>query len=153
MKTVQICLRSLFLITCFTITYVLGYSQSANEQPVKSTQIRQTETTWNGNDIQYPVSQSEQITALHIEFAPGAETSWHRHPVASLAYIISGELEVILKDSGETKIFREGDAFAEVIDTWHYGKNVGDQPVKLVVFYIGAKGMQLTEILSETSEE
>lgn len=101
-------------------------------------------------DIKYPVAGTEQITALRIEFAPGAETAWHRHPVASLAYVISGELEVIIKDTGETKIFREGDAFTEVINTWHYGKNIGDEPVELVVFYVGERGMQLTELLSDT---
>lgn len=140
----------LVISSCFIFDPVHG--QTSTEQPVKSTEILQTETTWNGKDIEYPITQSEEITALHIEFAPGAETAWHRHPVASLAYIISGELEVILKETGEKKLFREGDAFAEVVNTWHYGKNVGDEPVKLVVFYVGAKGMQLTELQRETEE-
>ncbi|MCG2589651.1 cupin domain-containing protein [Rhodohalobacter sulfatireducens] len=124
-------------------------AQTDANQPVKSTQILQTQSTWNGADLSYSVSGEEEITALKIEFAPGAETAWHRHPVASLAYIISGELEVILKDSKESKIFRKGDAFSEVINTWHYGKNIGDEPVELIVFYVGEKGIQLTELLSE----
>lgn len=149
MKSVYISTILLFIIYSFFM-FDLAHAQTSTEQAVKSTQILQTETTWNEKDIEYPASGSEEITALHIEFAPGAETSWHRHPVASLAYIISGELEVILKDTGESMIFREGDAFAEVINTWHYGKNIGNEPVKLVVFYVGEKGMQLTELLSET---
>lgn len=139
----------LFAISSFFISDLVR-AQTPTEQPVKSTQILQTETTWNNMGIEYPVSGTEQITALHIEFAPGAETTWHRHPVPSLAYIISGELEVILKNTGETKTFRQGDAFAEVINTWHYGKNIGDEPVKIVVFYVGERGMQLTELLSNT---
>lgn len=137
---------SLLVVTCEQST-----SQTADE-PVTSTQLLQTSTAWNNQPIEYPETESAQITALHIEFAPGSETAFHRHPVASLAYIMSGELEVTIKD-GETKIFRTGDAFAEVVNTWHYGKNVGDEPVRLVVFYIGEEGVKLTEHLSEVEEE
>lgn len=130
----------------------LGFAQNSSEKPVTSTQILQTKTAWNGHGFEYPDTESPEITALHIEFAQGSETAWHRHPVASLAYILSGELEVILKESGETKIFRKGDAFAEVINTWHYGKNIGGEPVKLVVFYVGEEGMNLTELHPEVQE-
>lgn len=142
-------LRHLFFIF-FSAFFLLlffdrGFAQNSSENIVKSTQILQTKTTWNGAAIEYPETESPEITALHIEFAPGSETTWHSHPVPSLAYILSGELEVTLRESGETKIFREGDAFAEVINTWHYGKNVGEVPVKLVVFYVGKEGIKLTE--------
>lgn len=153
MKSLHFLAITLLLVLTTSFLFDFSYAQISTDQPVKSTQILQTETTWNGKNLNYSASGSEEITALHIEFAPGAETVWHRHPVASLAYILNGELEVILKGSGETKIFRRGDAFAEVINTWHYGKNIGDEPVKLVVFYVGEKGMQLTELLSETEEE
>lgn len=141
---------TVILSVIFTFVFQnIGYAQ-ASEQPVTSTQILQTTTSWNQHDIQYP-SEAEEITALHIEFAPGAETPWHRHPVPSLAYIISGELEVTVKD-GKKKTFKSGDAFAEVINTWHSGKNIGDEPVKLVVFYVGEKGMKLTELMYEAEE-
>lgn len=153
MKFVHLTRRVLFYVTCCLFLFDSVFAQNPDETPVKSTIILQTETTWNGKKLEYPQSVSEEVTALHIEFAPGAETTWHRHPVASLAYILNGELEVILKETGETKIFRKGDAFAEVINTWHYGKNVGKEPVKLVVFYVGEKGMQLTELLSEMPRE
>lgn len=150
-------MKSLYLsaILCLFCSFYLTntvVAQSSEKPPVISTQILQTETTWNGDNLKYPITESEEITALHIEFASGAETAWHRHPVASLAYIISGELEVILKETGETRVFRKGDAFAEVINTWHYGKNIGDEPVEIVVFYVGKKGDELTELLNETEE-
>ncbi|NBC02490.1 MAG: cupin domain-containing protein [Bacteroidetes bacterium] len=149
MKIVHFTSCALLFVIISLFFFDTSLAQTVKNQPVKSTQILQTQTTWNGADLSYPDSGTEEITALKIEFAPGAETAWHRHPVASLAYIISGELEVILKDSKESKIFRKGDAFAEVINTWHYGKNIGDEPVELIVFYVGEKGIQLTELLSE----
>jgi quercetin dioxygenase-like cupin family protein len=133
-------------VLCLLLLFDNSFAQNSSENSVKSTQILQTKTTWDGVSFQYPETESPEITALHIEFAPGSETTWHRHPVPSLAYILSGELEVTLRESGETKIFREGDAFAEVINTWHYGKNIGDEPVNLVVFYLGEEGLNLTEI-------
>lgn len=152
MKSLYLSGNIFLIILCSFLLFDSAFAQTSDEQSVISTQILQTETSWNGKDLEYPESVSEQITALHIEFAPGAETEWHRHPVASLAYIISGELEVILRETGLKKVFREGDAFAEVVNTWHYGKNIGDEPVKLVVFYIGEKDVQLTELLSETED-
>jgi len=133
-------------LLCTLLLFDKSFAQNSSESSVKSTQILQTKTTWDRVTFQYPETESPEITALHIEFAPGSETTWHRHPVPSLAYILSGELEVTLRESGETKRFREGDAFAEVINTWHYGKNIGDEPVKLVVFYLGEEGLNLTEI-------
>lgn len=149
MKIVHFTSCALIFIIISLFFFDASLAQTDANQPVKSTQILQTQTTWNGADLSYLDSGTEEITALKIEFATGAETDWHRHPVASLAYIISGELEVILKDSNESRIFRKGDAFAEVINTWHYGKNIGDEPVELIVFYVGEKGIQLTELLSE----
>ncbi|MDX1640828.1 MAG: cupin domain-containing protein, partial [Balneolaceae bacterium] len=127
-------LFSTFLISIvFSFTFIeQTAAQTTAEQPVTSTKILQATSTWNGGEIEYPLTESAEITVLHIEFATGSETVWHRHPVPSLAYILSGELEVTIKN-GETKIFRKGDAFAEVINTWHYGKNIGKEPVRLVV--------------------
>jgi quercetin dioxygenase-like cupin family protein len=57
--------------------------------------------------------------------------------------VLEGQLEVKLKD-GAVKRLKSGDALAEVVNTLHNGRNVGAAPVKLVVFYVGAKGSQLS---------
>jgi quercetin dioxygenase-like cupin family protein len=109
---------------------------------VKVTRLLQTPTSWNGAALAYPGGQAE-ITAMLIEIAPGAETGWHLHPVASFGYILEGELEVSLKD-GSVKRLAAGQALAEVVNTLHNGRNVGQGAVKLVVFYAGATGSTLT---------
>lgn len=43
-------------------------------------------------------------------------------------------------DNGGTYSFREGDAILEVVNTPHIGKNIGEEPVKLVVIYTGIEG-------------
>lgn len=105
---------------------------------VKATQVLKTTTSWNGEPIVYPQGTAE-VTGLVVEIAPGGETGWHLHPVPSFALMLQGTLEVRTRD-GRVKRVHAGDAFAEVRNTWHNGRNVGTVPVKLVVFYAGAVG-------------
>ena len=109
---------------------------------VKVNKLMQTTSSWNGAALAYPSGQAE-ITALLIEIAPGGETGWHLHPVASFGYILEGELDVSLKD-GSVKHLVAGQALAEVVNTLHNGRNVGKGPAKLVVFYAGVTGSTLT---------
>lgn len=78
-----------------------------------------------------------------VEIAVGGETGWHMHPVPSFGMVLEGELEVHLK-SGAIKVLKAGDAVAEVVDTAHNGRNVGTTAVKIVVFYAGTSGSELS---------
>ncbi len=130
------------VVAAFAICAVqpaFALDQSAS---VKVSKLMQSSTSWNGAALAYPAGQAE-VTALLIEIAPGAETGWHLHPVASFGYILEGELDVSLKD-GSVKHLVAGQALAEVVNTLHNGRNVGKGPLKLVVFYAGAAGSTLT---------
>lgn len=109
---------------------------------VKVTPLVKATTSWNGAPVVYPRGQAE-ITGMLIEIAAGAQTGWHGHPVPSFAVMLEGTLEVELRD-GRKKRVGPGEALIEVVDTLHNGRNVGAQPVKLVVFYAGATGMPLS---------
>jgi quercetin dioxygenase-like cupin family protein len=109
---------------------------------VKITPVLKTGASWNGAAISYPAGKAE-ITGLLLEIAPGGETGWHKHPVPSFGMVLEGTLEVRLKD-GKTRRVNAGEAIAEVVDTWHNGRNVGGTPLKLVVFYAGAADTPLT---------
>ena len=109
---------------------------------VKATTILKTTDSWDGKPIVYPDGKAE-ITGVLVEIAPGAETGWHLHPVPSFGMVLEGTLEVTLQDGG-VKRLQAGDALAEVVNTPHNGHNVGDIPVKLVVFYAGTVGQALS---------
>jgi len=102
--------------------------------------ILQTETMSNGEPIQYPDADHPKVTVMTIDIAPGAQTGWHSHPIPVYAYVISGHLTVYM-EGGKTAEFKEGDALVEVIKLKHNGINNGKIPVKLVAFYLGAKGI------------
>jgi quercetin dioxygenase-like cupin family protein len=129
----------LLIISLFLLN---GNETDQNRQTVHSEILLQTTTAWDGSPIEYPEGEA-QVTAFHIEVEPGGETGWHHHPVPSIAYILQGSLEVTL-ENGKTIRVKEGDAIAEVFNTVHNGQNVGDDTVKLVVFYTGVVGGDLT---------
>lgn len=131
-------------IICFIAFLCLPLSALALEPApgVKVTQVLKTTTSWDDKPIVYPEGKAE-VTGLLVEVEPGAETGWHLHQVPSFAMVLEGTLEVRLKD-GQVKRLQAGEALAEVVNTLHNDRNVGDIPVKIVVFYVGAVGEILT---------
>lgn len=136
--------RSLGPAILVAICLSLSLNAFALEQSssIKVSELLKTANTWDGSPIIYPQGKAE-ITGLLVEFAPGAETGWHLHPVPSFGMILEGTLEVTLED-GRVRRLQPGDALAEVVNTIHSGRNVGDTPVKLVVFYAGTVGGKTT---------
>lgn len=117
---------------------------------IKVTPLIQSSQSWNEVPIAYSEGQA-QITGLMIEIAPGADTGWHQHPAPSFGVITQGTLEVTLRD-GRVKRLQAGDALIEVVNTDHIGRNVGDVPVKLIVFYAGTVGQVLTVKADEVKQ-
>src|SRR5690625_1300618 len=109
--------------------------------PVRSELLLQTSSSWDGTPIVYPEGEAE-VSALLIEIEPGGETGRHIHPVTSFNYLLQGTLEVT-KEDGQKVLLEAGDAVVEVTDQVHFGRNVGDEPVRLLVFYPGVAGGEL----------
>ena len=105
---------------------------------VKARLITKTEFTGNGDRIKYPSFDAPEVSALEVDIAVGAETGWHKHPVAVYGYVLAGRLQVDM-EGGKTLTFKPGDAIIEVVDAWHNGRNVGCEPVRMAVFYLGGK--------------
>jgi quercetin dioxygenase-like cupin family protein len=126
------CLTALLLavVPVFAADYSSG---------VTSRVLAKTLVTGNGQRISYPVTDRAEVTAMTVELAPAAETGWHKHPVPVYAYVISGSLTVEI-EGGKQLSFGAGEAIVEVVATLHNGKNMGNEPVKLAVFYLGAEG-------------
>jgi quercetin dioxygenase-like cupin family protein len=133
----------LHLLLPFVFLYApLNASALEASESIKVTPLIQSTQSWNGATIAYPAGQA-QITGIVVEIAPGADTGWHQHPAPSFGVITQGTLEVTLRD-GKVKRLQTGDALIEVVNTDHMGRNVGEIPVKLIVFYAGATGQVLT---------
>jgi quercetin dioxygenase-like cupin family protein len=115
-----------------------GAAAAEYDSGVQAKVILQTETMSNGEPIDYLDTDHPNVTVMVVDIAPGAETGWHSHPVAVYAYVMAGKLSVQI-EGGKTSEFKEGEAIIEVVKLKHNGINNGKMPVKLVVFYLGAK--------------
>ncbi len=112
-------------------------STATNEVLLKST------SSWDGTPyIRYPDGAPE-LTTLKITIPPRTELAWHSHPMPNVAYVLSGELTVEQREGGQSKTIKAGDVLPEMVDINHRGRT-GDNPVVLIVFYAGTKGMPLS---------
>ncbi|MDO8309681.1 MAG: cupin domain-containing protein [Actinomycetota bacterium] len=93
--------------------------------------------------IVYPKKVPAQVTSSLIELQPGQETGWHRHNVPMYAYIMDGTLTVEY-DAGVTNVYPAGTALMEAQGVFHNGTNKGEDPVRILVVYFGAKGAKNT---------
>ena len=115
----------------------------AREPQVKVDQVLQTTQSWDRSPYpNYPTGQT-QITLLRITIPPNTALHWHRHPVISVGYLLSGHLTLEKLDTGERTVLRAGQAGAETVQRTHRGFT-GDEPVELIVFYAGQIGVPLT---------
>lgn len=111
-----------------------GYKPTVSVKPI----LKTTKTT-SGDPIRYPDIADPEVQSLIVEIAPGGETGWHYHPVPAYAYILAGAIEVE-SETGEKRVFKAGDSFAEMVNRKHDGRVVGDEPVRIVMIVTGEAG-------------
>ena len=115
----------------------------AEKLGVQVEQLATTSKEWDGKDLPvYPKGKPE-VKVLKIMIPAGVKLPFHTHPVINAAVILEGALELELLD-GTTKVFKEGEALVEVVNTIHSGKATGQQDVKLIVIYAGIQGTPTT---------
>jgi quercetin dioxygenase-like cupin family protein len=124
---------------------LLASSISAAEvSGVEVTVLSKSGASWDGKDLPaYPKDGKPEITILRIKIPPGAVLPLHKHLVINAGILMSGELTVMTKD-GKTLHLKAGESIIEVVNTWHSGKNEGNQPAEIVVFYVGIMNAPLT---------
>lgn len=73
------------------------------------------------------------------EVEPGGQVGRHMHPVPLFVYMLEGTLSIEIEGHG-TETFTAGQGFAEVVNTWHNGRNLGDVPARFLIVFAGQKG-------------
>jgi D-alanyl-D-alanine dipeptidase len=98
-----------------------------------------TGTTIAGEAIDYPSSALPQVVAQIVTIAPGQVTGWHRHGVPTFGYLLSGRLDIEYAGLGR-RILGAGDRLMEAMQTAHNAANLGTEPVRILVVFMGAQG-------------
>jgi len=117
------------------------WAQDANA--VKVDVLAKTSSSWDGSALPDYAKGKPEITILRITIPQGVTLPLHEHPVINAGVLLKGELTVITE---EDKILhlKAGDSIIEVVNKWHYGKNEGNIPAEIIVFYAGTPGTPIT---------
>lgn len=117
---------------------------------VEIKQILKTSRSWSGTPLPGFSSGQTEFRVLHFKIAPGGKTSVHVHPLNGAGYMIAGELTMFstedphgsFNNSKQVKkiTLRPGDAWAESVNVWHYGENLGNKDVEFVLIFAGQSG-------------
>jgi quercetin dioxygenase-like cupin family protein len=138
-----------FLMACtgLLLSAALGSVGSVRAQEPPAVQIEtlmRTGASWDGVPYTSYPGGAPEITVLQITVAPHSALAWHTHPMPNAAYVLSGEITVEKKSTGEKKLITKGQVLPEMVNALHRGVT-GDAPVVLIVFYAGTKGMPLSQ--------
>lgn len=86
-----------------------------------------------------PQDKGEQQVLLQTrEFAPGTESGWHVHPGVEIAYVESGEVEMVT--AGGVRRLGPGDSILMPRGMAHNGINRGAVPGRVVITLVLDKG-------------
>ena len=105
--------------------------------------LLKTTSTWDDAKYGKLKIKTPEVTVLKISIGVGESLPMHKHDLVNIAYVKKGTLTVIT-DNNEQITLHEGEVLPELIGKYHYGKNSGNEPVELIVFYIGEKGTPLS---------
>ncbi|MCP5306258.1 MAG: cupin domain-containing protein [Chromatiaceae bacterium] len=120
-----------------------GRSVAFHAEPVQVDVLAKSEASWNGQELPaYPQGRPE-VTILKITVPPHTRLAWHRHTVINAGVLLSGALTVETED-GQILRLVAGESIVEVVGKLHFGRNDGDEPAEIIVFYAGIKGEPVT---------
>ena len=88
----------------------------------------------------------KSITAIVVNYAPGAKSVKHHHAGSVLAYVLSGEIRSENSATGPVKVYRAGESFFEPPGSKHLvSENASaTEPASLLAIFVADDGAQLT---------
>lgn len=111
-----------------------------------SESLMKTSASWDGVSYTAYPGGTPELSILKITVPPHTALGWHTHSIPNAAYVLSGHITVEKKSDGTRKTVKAGDTLAETVGTIHHGFT-DDEPVTLIVFYAGANGQPLSDIV------
>ena len=93
-----------------------------------------------------PNVPGKSITAIVVNYAPGAKSVKHHHAGSVLAYVLSGEIRSENSATGPAKVYKAGETFFEPPGSEHLvSENASaTEPASLLAVFVANDGAQLT---------
>jgi len=134
-------LRNQILIASLCLHLIVAAN---NQFDIKSETLLHSSSAWNGVSYEVYSKGAVELSVLRITIPPHSKLKWHTHPMPSAAYIVSGEITIEQLGVNKKRPFVAGEVVPETVNILHRGI-AREQPVVLIVFYAGVKGMPLAE--------
>ena len=132
-----------FLYAAFLTLMLSGYAWALNVDTVTVDVLAKSSSSWNGETLPAYLKGQPEVTIIKVLIPAKAELALHKHPVINAGVLLKGELTVVTKDN-KTLHLKAGDPIVEVVNTWHYGINEGNEPAEIIVFYAGIQGKPIS---------
>jgi len=145
-------------ICALMLTYCHPKEEAKKEEETKpeSTKIEvakliESSNSWTGDSLPAYPTGKPKITILRITIPPHMELKVHKHLVINAGILLKGQLTVI-SERQDTLHLKAGDPIVELVNIWHRGKNEGNEPAEIVVFYAGTEGTPITVAQENSSD-
>ncbi|MCF2858655.1 cupin domain-containing protein [Pseudoalteromonas sp. SMS1] len=116
---------------------------TAQEHQVSFKTLVKTTKSWDGSELPAYPTGTPEITILDINIPAGTTLPLHIHPVINAGVVLKGQLKVT-KPNGDVLMLNAGDPIVELVDKVHTGKALGEEDVRIIVFYAGQKDKAIT---------
>jgi quercetin dioxygenase-like cupin family protein len=128
---------------CFMLPFSAALAQDdALPAGFQTEPVIKTSVTRDNDPIVYPTGSPEIVSVIGT-IEPGGRTPLHQHPVPVYVYILEGEVE-LRTEGGQPYRYKAGEAYIEALDRDHQLFNVGAQPARVLVVFVGEAGKPTT---------
>jgi quercetin dioxygenase-like cupin family protein len=135
-------IRKMFFAVCLTLV-LMGFVSAEETKTISVNVLAKTDSSWDGNKLPDYAKGEPEVIILKINIPPGSVLPLHKHTVINAGVLLRGELTVVTEDE-KVLYLKSGDSIVEVVDKWHFGRNDGNVPAEIIVFYAGIKGAGTT---------
>ena len=138
--------KSQFLL--FLLCILLIACKPNTNTKIEVTTLVKSTKSWNGAKLPTYLEGTPEVTILKIVIPPKTKLKLHKHPVINAGVLLKGELTVI-SEANDTLHLKAGEPIVEIVNAWHYGKNEGNEPAEIIVFYAGVENTPITVLKNE----
>lgn len=131
------------LLFLLLVLLLANSSSAADAEGVKVDVLTKSTTSWDGQSLEPLAPGQPEVTILRIVIPPKTKLPMHTHPTINAGVLLKGELTVETEND-QILHLKAGDPIVEVVNTFHYGINDGNQPAEIIVFYVGPEGEAIT---------
>lgn len=132
------------ILTIVSLSVLLSSCIENNNAEITVETIVKSNHSWNDALLEPYLEGQPQVQILKYTIPPHFKLPEHKHPAMNAGIVTKGKLRVISTQTNDTLIISKGEPIVELINTWHYGENISDEQLEIIVFYAGVEGVPIT---------